>query len=351
MIRTRFTCLTFIKILIYFDPSRKQEQNPFEDQYHYQQDVRIPTQQVMPKFIPQMNMMNQNYQMEQEVYSQRSVPYQAAQNYPQYPMYNEYPDEAMSAMPMGRMKNPIMSQSMHDPFTYSYEAEEKMQMTQGLPAKLSPRIQNMKMPQPEADFYDNATLNQSMRLMKMAAMMNKSKRTIQRFNYYNQPEQYDEWNMMNQQPMYQEQKYVDYSQMQNVPRFSEPQKMISPRGQSRNEMVQNNNSDIQKGSPNRDINMQMYPQENQYYMQDPLRNPNMRHVNSPVENINLMIPRKQAPQVMTVPEDSKIKSDKNIEYYQEKEPETDNNEDHEEEPTKAQSLQPPQPSPRGNYDL
>lgn len=75
------------------------------------------------------------------------------------------------------------------------------------------------MPQPEADFYDNATLNQSMRLMKMAAMMNKSKRTIQRFNYYNQPKQFDEWNMTSQQPMYQEEQFVDYNQMQIFPVF------------------------------------------------------------------------------------------------------------------------------------
>ena len=262
-------------------------------------------------------------------------------------MYNEYPDDPVPTMPIGRMKNPLMSQSMHDPFSSGYEIDERMNVPQGLPAKTSPRMQNIKMPQPEADFYDNATLNQSMRLMKMAAMMNKSKRTIQRFNYYNQPEQFDEWNMTSQQPIYQEEQFVDYNQMQNIPRFSEPQRIHTPRGQIRNEMPQAQNNEFQMVSPKRDLNRPMYPQENQFYMQEPPQNQNMRSFIMQNDNMNLKVPQQPTAEGMMDPNNFRPKSDKRIELKPENDPELLDNEMNEEEPEEIQATQTPQEKSKG----
>ena len=246
-----------------YEQLMKQEQNVFEEQYQYQPEVRMNTKQINPQFMPQIPMMSQGYQMESEVYPQRSDQYHMGLTLPQHQVYNEYPDDPIPTMPIRRNRSPLLSQSMQDPFTAptGYDMESKVHNPQIIPPKGYPRMQNPKMNQSDSDYYENDTLNQSMRLMAIAAMMNNSKRTMPRYDNYNQYDQYDEWSGMSKQPMYSEYQYTYYNQMQNIPRYSEPQKIPTPRGQLRGEIVQTQHNENSFISPKNDIKRMNYSQE------------------------------------------------------------------------------------------
>lgn len=143
--------------------------------------------------------------------SLRSAGYGVPAEYPQYQQYDEYayPDEPVVNQQMGRPGVSFMSQSYQEPQTpsFNYSGEKRQNYYDSSPGMSNDIFSS---PMPESDIYDNPILNQSMRLMKIAAMMNNSKRVDQRMSYAGRPDVYDRWEMMNQPPAYPDEQFVDY---------------------------------------------------------------------------------------------------------------------------------------------
>ena len=232
-----------------------------------------------------------------------------------------YPEEPMMHQPRNRASMPFVSQSFQDSLPSHMLYDDAPGDYYNVNPRASPRGHQYPQMYMEQEMYGTSTLNQSLDLMKMAAMMNNSRTSRPPMMSYNQPPNYGMMNQMYMQPEM-DQQYMAYQAMQNQMMAQKPAPAQQlPRLRSFDLPVDNNtaNSSLQvtPRKPEQEVSFRQHQVheggQQQHVKEDDRRpQPHNRHSEAPLhpmERINVFPPAENKNEVLH----QQAHSQKNIE--------------------------------------